>query len=85
MPSTRMEVTKISAKGTGIEELLDAFALWRLQDEACVVIFVDAIGDFGIAVGICVGMFLAREAQDYTGVISAGRRKLVRVLPRSDF
>ena len=75
----------LEANGVGIEEFLDAFAAGRLQDEAGVVIFMDTVGDFGIAVGICVGMLLAGEAQDYAGVIFSRRRQGVRLLPCSDF
>ena len=49
------------------------------------MVFVHAIGDFGIAVGICVGMFLSREAEDDAGVIFSDGRKSVRLLPCSDF
>src|ERR1700742_1075113 len=75
----------LEAHGVRIEQMLDAFAVRRLQDEAGVMIFVHAIRDFGIAVRIRVGMFLAREAQDHAGVISARLRKSVRRLPCSDF
>ena len=64
--------------------MLDAFAVVGLQDEAGVVVFVDAIGDFGIAVRVRVGMLLAGEAQDHTGVIFPCRRESVRLLPCSD-
>src|SRR5580704_7228174 len=75
----------LEANGIGIEKMLDAFVAVRLQDETGVMIFVHAIGDFRIAVGIWVGMFLAREAQDDSGVISARCREGVRLLPCSDF
>ena len=75
----------LKADGVGIEQLLDAFAVRGFQDEAGVMIFVHAISDFGIAIGICVGMFLAREAEDDAGVIFSRRWQLVRILPCSDF
>ena len=56
--------------GVGIEELLDAFGALGFQDEADVMIFRDAVGDFGIGVGGCIGMFLASEREDDSGVIA---------------
>ena len=52
----------MEADSVRVEELLDALAVWRLQNEAGVMVFVDAIGDFGVAVGIGVGVFLAGSA-----------------------
>src|ERR1700744_362541 len=49
------------------------------------MIFVHAICDLWIAVGICVGMFLPREAQDYACVILSYRRQSVRLLPCPNF
>lgn len=61
----------LKAGGVRIEELLDAFGALGLQDETGVVIFRDAVGDFGIAVGGRVGMFLASERKNDCGVIAA--------------
>ena len=62
---------RLEAGGVGIEELLDAFGALGFQDKADVVIFRDAIGDFGICVGGRIGMFLAGERKDDSGVVAA--------------
>ena len=49
----------VKTDGVGIEELLDAFGALGFEDEAGVVIFRDAVGDFGVGVGGRIGMFLA--------------------------
>ena len=77
-PSAWIRIALVAEPPQGLLEAL-------FQDEAGVVIFVHAIGDFGVAVGICVGMFLAREAQDNAGVIFSRWRESVRLLPCSDF
>src|SRR6266403_1528077 len=71
--------------GVGIEQLLDAFGAWGFQDEAGVVVFRDAVGDFGIGVGGGIGMFLASERKNDSGVVAAHGGKLVRLIPCSDF
>src|SRR6266404_6198947 len=73
------------AAGVGIEQVLDAFGAWRFQDEAGVVVFRDAVGDFGIGVGGGIGMFLASEGENDAGVVAAQWGKLVRLVPCSDF
>src|SRR5712692_351869 len=75
----------VKTAGVRIEQLLDAFVALRLQNEANVVIFRYAIGNFRICVGGSIRMFLARERQDDSRVIASGRRKLVRLLPCPDF
>ena len=61
----------LEAGGVGIEELLDAFGALGFQDEADVVIFGDAVGDFGIGVGGRIRMFLAGEREHDCGVVAA--------------
>jgi len=75
----------LKADGVRVQQLLNAFAAVRAKHEAGVMIFVHAIGDFGIAVRICVGMFLPREAEYDAGVIFSCRRQRVTCLPCSDF
>jgi hypothetical protein len=75
----------LKAGGVGIEKLLDAFGALGFQDEADVVIFGDAVGDFGIGVGGCIGMFLAGERKNDSGVVAAKWGKLVGLIPCSDF
>jgi len=60
----------LKAGGVGIEQLLDAFGALGLEDEAGVVIFRDAVGDFGIGVGGRIGMFLAGERKNDSGVVA---------------
>ncbi len=57
--------------GVGIEQLLDAFGALGLQDEAGVMIFGDTVGDFGIGVGGRIGMFLAGERKNDSGIVAA--------------
>jgi len=57
--------------GVGIEELLDAFGALGLQDEADVVIFGNAVGDFGICIGGRIGVLLASERKNDCGVVAA--------------
>ena len=71
--------------GVGIEQLLDAFGALGLQDEAGVVIFRDAVGDFGIGVGGSVGMLLAGERNNDAGIVATRGRKLVRLIPCPNF
>jgi|SRR5882724_3364570 len=75
----------LKAGGVGIKKLLDSFGASGLQDEADVVVFGDAVGNFWIGVGGRVGMFLASEGENDAGVVAAQRGKLVRLIPSSDF
>ncbi len=75
----------LEAGGVGIEQVLDAFVALRFQDEAGVVIFRDAVGDFWVGVGGRIGMFLAGERKNDSGVLAAQRRKVVRLIPCPDF
>ena len=61
----------LETKRVGIEELLDAFGALGFQDETDVVVFRDAVGDFGIGVGGRIGMFLAGERKNDGGVVAA--------------
>ena len=67
----RRDEIGLKTGGVGIEELLDAFVALGLQDETRVVIFRDAVGDFGIGVGGRIGMFLAGERKNDSGVVAA--------------
>src|SRR5580692_9723664 len=49
------------------------------------MVFCDAIDDFGIVVGGCVGLVLAGEGYDRSRVIVASRGQLVWLLPCSHF
>ncbi|OLE76887.1 hypothetical protein AUG19_01895 [archaeon 13_1_20CM_2_54_9] len=71
--------------GVGIEQLLDAFGALGFEDEASVMVFRDAVGDFGVGVGGRIGMFLASERKDDCGVVAAQWGKLVRPISCSDF
>ena len=62
----------METRGVGIEDLLDAVVAWRFYDEAGVGVFADAVHDLGVGVGACVGVFLASETEDDTGVVVAG-------------
>jgi hypothetical protein len=75
----------LEAGGVGIEQVLNAFVVLRFEDEAGVVILRDAVGDFGIGVGGRIGMFLAGERKNDSRVVAAWWRKLVRLIPCSDF
>jgi hypothetical protein len=55
------------------------------QDEAGVVEFRDTVGDFGIGVGGRIGMLLAGERKNDSGVVAARWGKVVRLIPCSDF
>ncbi len=57
--------------GVGIEQVLDVFVALGFQDEAGVMIFGDTVGDFGIGVGGRIGMFLAGERDNDSGVVAA--------------
>jgi len=61
----------LEAGGVGIEQLLDAFGALGFQDEANVMIFRHAVGDFWVGVGGRVGMFLAGERKNDSGVVAA--------------
>ena len=73
----------LEALGVGVQEFLDAVVAGGFQDEAGVVIFVDAVDDFGIGERAGVGVLLASEAEDDAGVIVVDRRGGVGLLPCS--
>src|SRR5260370_30194889 len=49
------------------------------------MIFRDAVGDLGIGVGGRIGMFLAGERKNDSGVVAAQWGKLVGLIPCPDF
>ena len=51
--------------------MLNAFVALRFQDEADVVILDDAASDFAIGVGGSIGMLLARERKNDSGIVAA--------------
>ena len=57
--------------GVGIEELPNALGVLGLQDEADVVVFPDAVCDFGVGVGGCIGVFLASQGKNDSRVVAA--------------
>ena len=71
--------------GVGVQELLDAGGIGGFEDEAGMLIFGDTIGDFGIGVRARVGMFLASEGENHSGVIAAGLWHCVRLFAGGDF
>src|SRR3989475_2801929 len=75
----------LEAGGVGIEQLLDAIGASGFEDEAGVMLFRDAVGDFRIGVGGRIGMFLAGERKNDSGVVAAPGRKLIGLVPCSDF
>ena len=66
----RRDEIGLKTRGVGIEQLVDAFGALRFQDEAGVMIFRDAVGDFGIGVGGRIRMFLAGERKNDSGVVA---------------
>jgi len=52
---------RLKSRSVRIEQVLDAFGVLGLQNEADVMILGDAVRDFRIGVGRSVGMFLARK------------------------
>ena len=62
------------AAGVGIEQLLKTFVALRLQNEADMMILRDPVGDFRIAVGGSIGMFLASERKNDSGIIASRGR-----------
>src|SRR5437762_10037130 len=75
----------LETAGVRIEQLLKAFGAWGFEDEADVMVFRDAAGDFGIGVGGSIGMLLARERKNDCGIVAARSRKLVGVVRCPDF
>src|SRR5712692_11255362 len=76
---------RVKTGSVGIEQVLDAFVALGFEDEAGVVVFRDAVADFGIGVGAGIGMFLPGERKNDSGVVAAQWGKLVRLIPCSDF
>ena len=52
----------LETRGVRIEELTDKIVAVRFYNETGMVVFLDAIDDFGVGVGARVGMFLASQA-----------------------
>src|SRR5579859_150192 len=73
------------APGVRIEQLTNPLFARRFQQEAGVVIFFHAIGDFGVAVRGSVGFFLARKRKNGAGIVLRGRRQSIGNLPCPDF
>ena len=67
----RCDEIGLKTGGVGIEQMLNSFGALGFQDEADVVILRDAAGDFGIGVGARIGMFLASERENDSGVVAA--------------
>src|SRR5437667_12173632 len=72
---------RLKSRSVRIEQVLDAFGVLGLQNEADVMILGDAVRDFRIGVGRSVGMFLARKRKNHGSVVAARRRKLVGLVP----
>jgi hypothetical protein len=65
--------------------LLDAFGLRGFENKPGMMIFRDAINDFGIVVGLGIRMLLTGERKNHAGIVAAGGGKLVRLLACSNF
>src|SRR5260370_23316901 len=64
---------------------MDGFGALGFQDGAEVMMFRDAVGGLGMGVGGRIGMFLAGERKNDSGVVAAQWGKLVGLIPCPDF